>query len=65
MRTHKHDSPIELYDQFRNMVHNIISDDSNDLNEINLNQENYMDTNSEEEHSFKHPVNTELRSIFT
>jgi hypothetical protein len=58
MRTHKHDSPIELYDQYRNMVHNIISDDSNDLNEINLNQENYMDANSEEEHSFEHPVNS-------
>jgi len=31
MRTHKHDSPIELYDQYRNMVNNIISDDSNDF----------------------------------
>jgi hypothetical protein len=42
------------------MVNNIISDDSNDFNEINLNQENYMDTNSEEEHSFEHPVNSNI-----
>ena len=53
-RNHKDNNPLEIFDQYTDMVDDLIV---NDLNETSVNGENNIDTISEKDRSFEYPVN--------